>query len=230
MSFSDWLLYLLLLRLHRSTPRRSSAASDVSKGQDLYRALEPTILLANTHKLAPIPRESFATSMVALAADANLCSDDFHISGNIIDSRFEIKFSGSIESAASKAKQFVQSLQLGKGVWKRQQAPDETGNLVTFYLGTDKNPKGVRREIMGKALRDLVQAAIPAEPKRTVVLSKATGTLYCERKKICTLHLVSDAEWRIDWYQDQRVRLGLTEDGIGGAFARHQAEREAQRL
>ncbi len=190
------------------------------------RALDPTILLANTLGGVPVPRANFHLALLILMGDANLNVDDFHVTSEVLDSRFEIKFGGDLATAAAKCKQFFQSLQLGKGRWKPQSAKNENGVFVQFFVGTDKNPLGVRRDILTKALRDIIAAKISPI---VVFCSKQQGTIFVDRKKVCTLHILSSDDVRFDWYHDQRTRLKLDQAEVEAEFHTHQAARLAQR-
>ena len=80
----------------------------------------------------------------------------FKVFGDALDNRFELHFSGEHRVASILALQFYESLQVGRGQWKKQVVEDDRGNEIKFYVAPDKNPCQIRREILSKHLKDIL--------------------------------------------------------------------------
>ena len=74
-----------------------------------------------------------------LANEANIGDSCFDVIGDALDNRFELQFLGEGGVSFVLAMQFYESLQLGKGQWKKQVVEDDQGNEVKFYVALDKN-------------------------------------------------------------------------------------------
>ena len=109
------------------------------------------------HGKEKVAKSSFTKSIVTLALEANLSEADIAISGDALDDRFEIKFSGDSKTAAVKCLQFYESLQLGRGKWKPQFAINDTGTDIQFCIAPDKNPCQMRKEILCKHLKGILE-------------------------------------------------------------------------
>ena len=102
-------------------------------------------------------KNKFVAAINALAFEAGLKETDVVVSGNNLDDRFELQFFGEPRVAAAKTLQFYESIQLGRGKWKPQFATNDAGTQIQFYIAPDKNPCQMRREILAKLLKDILQ-------------------------------------------------------------------------
>ena len=111
------------------------------------RKTNPTKLFSNMHGKEKVSKTGLTKAIVTLVLEAHLSEADIAISGDALDDRFEIQFSGDSRIAAVKCLQFYESLQLGRGKWKPQFAINDTGTDIQFYIAPDKNPCQMRKEI-----------------------------------------------------------------------------------
>ena len=88
--------------------------------EGFFRSPDPTKLFANTQESVGVALSEFHKSFVALAAEADLGDQTFKVSGEELDDHLEIQFLGDQRTATLAARQFFFSIQLGKGVWKKQ--------------------------------------------------------------------------------------------------------------
>ena len=187
-----------------------------------YRTPDPTLLYCNVEGQHKVARAKFHVSVLALAIESGLDGESFDLQGDPLDDRFEIKFKGDARTAAAKCHQFFASLQLGRGKWKKQNVLDDLGQEIRFFVGPDKNPAQIRREVLSKILKELVQGKIQ---DKQVWLKKATGTLFVDRRRLCTLHIVSEDATRIEWYHPKRIELKLDDGPITEEFKSEVAKR-----
>ena len=108
-----------------------------------YRKPDPTKLFINTKDRVLVARDKVYAAVVTLAGEASIAEDHFDFEGDALDNRFEMLFKGS--SAAPRALQFFQSLQLGRGKWKKQEVLDDLDEIVQFFVQPDKNGAQTRR-------------------------------------------------------------------------------------
>ena len=181
-----------------------------------FRALDPTILYCNVHGRAQVPRTEFHKAIVPLAADANLGEDKFKITGDALDDRFEIQFLGDRKAASAAATQFMQSLYLGRGKWKTQEALDATSGLHKFYVANDKNGAQVRREILAKGLKQILESLCI---NKTFYVRKASGSILVDRRVLATVFITSETSAHINWFHPKRIELGIELEQVVPQFS-----------
>ena len=93
--------------------------NDVTTPQ-FNRAPDATKLYCNIHDRVQVAKTKFCEKLMVLLAEAGLNEHDFTFLGDALDFRFEMQFSGDTRIASVKAKQFHESLKLGRGKWKPQ--------------------------------------------------------------------------------------------------------------
>mgnify|MGYP000429546573 FL=1 len=160
-------------------------------------------------------RVAFYTSVLKLAAEANLDSTAFSVMGEDLDDKFEIQFSGPISSAKSRCHQFFESLKLGRGKWKPQLVLDATLQPCKFFVNPDKNPARVRREVFTKGLQTIFQELVGA---KQVFANKPNGTIFLERKRLVTLHITGEDTFRLDIDHANMHRFSLDEAAVSMRF------------
>ena len=192
-----------------------------------FRVPDSTILFCNTEGQAKLARPKFHASVLSLATEAGLDVETLDLIGDPLDDRFEIKFKGEHRLASIRCHQFFSSLQLGRGKWKKQACLDDMGNEVRFFISPDKNPAQIRKEVLSKVLKDLVQSKLAS---KQVWLKKATGTLFVDRRKLCIVHVPSEnsESTRVEWLHPKRIELGLDDAVIATEFKAAIATREGQ--
>lgn len=179
-----------------------------------WRKPDNTLLLCNTAGGAQVSREKFHQAIVVLAADANIGDECFELRGDPLDSRFEIKFVGA--SPAAQALQFFQSLQLGRGRWKDQKVPNAEGTPVQFYVQPDKNGATIKKEVLAKALKDIVASLLPGD--KQVFVRKSTGSVMVDRKILASVVVVDELSARLAWYHVKRIDLKLEQSEVEEQF------------
>ena len=179
-----------------------------------FRKPDPTRLFCNIHDLVQIPRVSFLAAVVALAAEVGITDEHFDVVGEPLDNRFEIQFTGP--SAAARALQFYQSLQLGRGQWKKQEVTDDLDERHQFYVQPDKNGAQIRREVLSKALKEILQSAVPG---KQFFVRKSTGSVMVDRRVLCTVFITGEQTARLAWVHPERIQLGIDEASVGTQFS-----------
>ena len=93
---------------------------------------------------------------------------------------------------------FYFSLRSRKGkriVWKPQDAQDDQGHDVQFFVDLDKNASMVRREVLTKAVLKLCQDKFDLD----IFASRPDGALFVDRKLLGTVHITGESSARLDW-------------------------------
>ena len=179
------------------------------------RDVNLSTLFCNTDNQIKVARSKFHESVVKLAAEAGLADDTFNVVGDPLDNRFEIFWNGDPRTARDRCSHFFQSLQLGRGKWKPQVVLDDQSQEVKFYVGPDKNPCQVRREVLAKSLKDLVSKAIPDV---NIFIKKSAGTLYIDKRPLVTVHISGPESARLTWNPDKvasyKLDLPRLEEGF----------------
>ena len=155
-------------------------------------------------------------STVELAQEANIKPEDFKVSGDPLGSRIEVLFLGEQEAAARRVGTLIESLKLGKGFYKPQNVRSPDNQPIQFLLNPDKAACQVRKEILGKALLEIIQKAMPL---LEINLQRAEAKIWCEKKPICCVKIISETEARISWMESKRIRYGIAKEDIEPAFA-----------
>ena len=139
-----------------------------------YRAPDATKLYCNIHDRVQVAKTNFLEKLLVLVAEAGLKEHDFTILGDALDFRFELQFSGDTRVASVKAKQFHESLKLGRGKWTPHIAECSTGIEHKFYVNPDKNPAQTRKQVLAKRLQTIVS---PMRDGKEFSTQKTSGTL-----------------------------------------------------
>ena len=219
------------LQARQGTSRPQSFAEAVAMGSqqsvgrdvttpNFNRKLDPKRLFCNMHERTKVSKKLFTKSISTLAFECGLKDADFSISGDPLDNRFEILFSGDLRTASTSALQFYDSLYLGRGERKVQVVPDDKGENIKFYVAPDKNPCQIRREILAKSLCNmLVGKAIEKE----FSLNKSTGSVYVgkgrDRRVVCSVVITGPETARLDWCHPKRIQLGIEQGPVEQEFS-----------
>ena len=185
------------------SPSSFPQSSNVFSLSGFFRALDPTTLFCNTSEHKKVSRSKFEESILKLAAEAGLGADTFDLVGDPLDNEFEIDWNpikiNDLTVASSNCTQFYASLRTRKGkriVWKPQNVLDDQNQLVQFYVNTDKNPSMVRKEVLTKAVQGMCQQVLSG---CEVFANKPNGTLFVDRKRLCTVHVTGENSARLEW-------------------------------
>jgi len=204
-----------------SSPYQQSAVADVTT-PTFTRKTNPTKLFANLHGKEKVSKTSFKKSIVVLALEANLLEADIGISGDALDDRFEIQFAGEPSTAASKCLQFYQSLPLGRGKYKPQLATNDKGQDIQYYIAPDKNPCQMRREILSKRLKDILETQPSSVENSTQYLvKKVYGSIYADNRVVVSVVITGPESARLDWCHPKRIALQLDQAAVEAAFNAH---------
>ena len=176
-----------------------------------FRTPNPTLLFCNTLDDAKVTRAQFHASFAALALEAGIAPDKYLVSSDAIDCRFDIKFLGPQNEATSNCAYFYSSLQLGKGRWKPQNVVGPSQESVQFFVGPDKSPGQVKREVVGKALREFIESKIG--PKK-VYIRKTSGSIFVDRRLLCVVLISGETTGRLEWSHTKRIELGLSQEDV----------------
>ena len=208
------------------TPNANAQAHDTFQGgppgnftpdvttSAFYRKPDPTKLFINTKDRVLVARDKVYEAIVALAGEAGIAEDHFDFVGDALDNRFEMVFKGN--SAAPRALQFFQSLQLGRGKWKKQEVIDDLDEIVQFFVQPDKNGAQTRREILAKNLKDIIQPLIGT---KQVFVRKSTGSVMVDRRVLATVFINGEQSARLQWNHPQRIALSIIQETVEEQFS-----------
>ena len=170
------------------------------------RKANPTKLFCNLHDRAKVIKKTIIAAISVLAFEAGLKDAVFSILGDALDNRFEMQFAGDLRIASISTLQFYESLQLGRGQWKKQVVVDDQDNEINFYVAPDENPCQMRREILSKNLQKIVAGkAVDKE----FFLKKATGSIYESKRVVCSVIITGPETARLEWCHPKRIELGI---------------------
>ena len=184
------------------------------------RQTDPTKLFSNCKDKEKVSKNKFVAAINALAFEAGLKDSDVVVSGNNLDDRFELQFTGDPRAAAAKTLQFYESLQLGGGEWKPQFVPNDAGTSIQFYIAPDKNPCQMRREILAKLLKDILQG-LATTPDTKFFVKKATGSVYANKRVVVSVIITGPESARLDWCHAKRIELGIEQGPAESAFGQY---------
>ena len=85
-----------------------------------------------------------------------------------------------------------------------------------MFLNPDKPPCQVRREILGKALFDILQKE---KPDGTFTLQRSEATIWANKRPLCTIKSLSESEARISWAESRRIGLSIDLAKVDPLFA-----------
>ena len=159
-----------------------------------HRTPNPTVLFANTLRNMDITKQSFGEAFSVLAHEANISQDKFQIKGSALGSKFEIQFLGEYQTGRRYATQFLLSLRLGGGEYKKQEASTPDDGKVQFFVNPDKNGAQVRMEIQAKALRDILGEVCLG---KQFFLRRSEGTIFVDRRPLVAVQVQSQDESRL---------------------------------
>ncbi len=162
---------------------------------NFYRKPDPTKLFLNTRDRVCVSRDNFFAAIVTLAGEAGISEEHFDLQGDALDNRFEMLFKG--QSAAPRALQFYQSLQLGRGKWKVQEVTDDLDDKIQFFVQPDKNGAQIRREVLAKNLKDIL---LPLVGTKQVFLRKSIGSLLVDRRVLASIFITGEHSARIQFW------------------------------
>ena len=187
-----------------------------------WRRPDEAVVFANTLANAKVELSKWKKSITELASECDLASNLFKITGDPLGSRLEVRFLGGIDTAASSAKQFLDSLKLGGGKYKEQSVPSPDGQPIQFYLNPDKPACQVRKEILGKTLFDILKAL---KPDSDFTLQRVEAKIWSDKRPLCTVKILSETEARISWLDSRRVQLGIELADVEPAFSQAIADK-----
>jgi hypothetical protein len=183
-----------------------------------HRKPDPTKLYCNVHDKTQVSKSKFHEAVVPLVLDAGLKETDVSIVGDALDFRFELLFSGDTRTASVKTKQFYESLQLGRGKWKVQEVPDDTGHKHQFYVAPDKNPAQMRKEVLTKRIQTILASM---SPNKQFFSKKSIGSVYCDRRVVVTVQITGEESARLCWCHAKRIELGIDQASAEEQFAQY---------
>ncbi len=92
---------------------------------------------------------------------------------------------------------------------------DPTGGFVQWYANPDKNPATVRREILAKKLKLIVE---PIIPDKNVFVRKSTGSIMVDRRVLASVFIPDQDSAKITWFHPLREKLKISEDSVTKDF------------
>ena len=106
------------------------------------------------------PRDALIGILEKLLSEANLAMDLYEVTPKANCSKsYTLKFKG--ENATIKAKQFLQSMRLEGGEWKREFAMRPDGSKEQLYFNADKSINEKAKERKLKIIFNLLKTALP---------------------------------------------------------------------
>ncbi len=153
-----------------------------------------------------------------MLSEANIAEDQVLLVGDAIDDRFEIQFrvdQTDDTTATRRCNQFFRSLRKRGGIWKQMFVKGPTGELVQWYANPDKNPAMVRREILAKKLKLVVE---PLIPDKTIFVRKSTGSIMVDRRVLASIFLPDQDSAKITWFHPLREKFQINADTVTKDF------------
>ena len=150
-----------------------------------------------------------------MAGEANIGDDAFVLGGLEVGSKFDLRFSGPVDTAKSRVNQFLLSLKLGPASYKPQKCALPGGGEVTFYLNRDKNGAQVKREILTRGLLGILKEKLPMQE---FFARRAEGIIFTDRRPLVSVQILANDSVRLSWKHTKRIGLGLDEEEIATAF------------
>ena len=92
-------------------------------------------------------------------------------------------------------------------------SPD--GDGVQFFVGPDKNPSMVKREVMSKAIFNSISKA---HPNAKFFLRKATGTILSDRRHVVSVIITGPYTGSLDWNLSKVAELEIVKDNFDEEF------------
>ena len=94
----------------------------------------------------------------------------------------------------------------------------DAGKKHQFYCNPDESMAQVRREILRKNLKELLDPLVSSMGK-TAFMRKATGSVVVDRKVLGSVQLIDERAAKIQWYTPFVLSLGIDIAPIGEAFS-----------
>ena len=179
-------------------------------------------IFANTMAKVKVELSKWKTAVEALAAECDLAPSLFEVAGEPLGNRLEVRFHGEPGTAASRAKQLLDSLKLGGGKYKEQSVLSPDNSQIQFYLNPDKPPCQVRKEILGKTLFDILKTS---KPEVDFTLQRVEAKIWADKRPLCFVKFLSGTEAKVSWMDSKRVLMGIELGAIELAFAKVVADK-----
>ena len=203
-------------------PRSQKISPDELNESKFGRRPDPTVIFANTLASVKVELSKWKTSVERLAEECDLAPSLFKVTGEPLGNRLEVRFLGDPGTAANRATQLLDSLKLGGGKYKEQSVLSPDKEQIQFFLNPDKPPCQVRKEILGKALLDLLKAN---KPTADFTLQRVDAKIWANKRPLCFVKIVSESEAKISWMDSKRVQLGIDLGAIEPEFAKVVADK-----
>jgi len=198
-------------------PGQQPVVNDVTT-PSFFRRPNPTKLFCNLHDRAKVSKNKFVAAISVLALEANVDDSHFSVVGDALDNRFELQFCGDGRVASLRAMQFYESLQLGRGQWKKQVVENDQGIEIKFYVAPDKNPCQMRREILSKHVKNIL---LSNAVDKKFFLKKATGSIYEGKRVVCSVIVTGPETARLDWCHPKRIELCIEQAPVEQEFSNY---------
>ena len=183
------------------------------------RVPDPTKIFVNIGDKHQVPIAAFVKAFSALAEEANIGADQYQIVGDQLDQRFEVQFTADTDSATRCCASFLSSLSLGGGKYKEQYVVvDDAGTQYQFYCNPDKNLAQVRKEILTRNLKELLEPHAKSLGK-IIAMRKTTGSVLIDRRVVGSIFLLNEKNARIQWYTPVVLSLNIDMPSIDEAFS-----------
>ena len=136
----------------------------------------------------------------------------------MLDNRFEVQFTNDTSTATKECATFLASLSLGRGQYKPQQVEGNDGSVVQFFCNPDKNRAQVRREILCRNLRDLLEGPVSAAGK-SCHGRKNTSSIMIDRRLLVTVFIINEYQAKLDWNEPHLLSIpSIDKESIEASF------------
>ena len=146
-------------KLHMQETATALVDPPASGGRPFDGPIDATILGLETNGKDIIAKDTLASFLANLFADANIERDNFDVIGDDADSRFIIKFKGLPGVAKLHVDQARTTLRNSDGKYKELSIAKPSNGTTRIFINPDKNPRmrKLERESkrMGKVLQEL---------------------------------------------------------------------------
>jgi hypothetical protein len=176
---------------------------------DFDRALDPTIILANS--ASNVSKKAVQAALVTLFDDACVPSDQWRVDGAELGRNFTIQLLGAGGIASLRAKKAMGLIKNSDGTFRRHHCKGPEKEEIELYLSGDKNNKRRKIEVLSKKLFRVLQAE---HDDKEFHCQRRTGTITVGWRALAKLAVRGPDDFDILWDNAALTAHGITKANI----------------
>ena len=187
------------------------------------RDIDVTILQINCR--VEFPRNHIRDAILPFMQEAGLAEADWSVTSFASPAKkFSVKFGGIPGQAERRVEKVLQVLRAGPdGKWRTVTARTAAGNTDNIFIGRDRNPAMVKREIATKNLATVIKDLFPTV---TVFPNRAQGIISCGWKPIAKIEVHPEqAPTEIKWNVPALTGTVIDKDKVMEEFFKRERAR-----